>query len=452
MALPESPTVPIPVVAIVGGAVAGSEAAAVCARHGAIAVVFEQGTKPYGKIEDGLPRWHEKLRHQEYAKIDENLSNPRVLFVPKTSIGRDVSFETLVHDLGFSAVLLANGAWRDRPLGIPGVDAYVGKGLAYQNAFVQWFNHYHEPGYEGPGFEVHDRTIVVGGGLASVDVAKIVNLELYARALRKRGIEVDVVQLEIDGIPETLKKYGIAQEELGIHGCTLVYRRRKQDMPLAAVSGSSPEQIAKAENARVKIMERVERKYAVRFEGLASPVAPIVDGDRLVGLRCLRNRVEGRGVEPVAGSEFELRGPMVISSIGSVPYPIPGVPTKGELYDYEDFTTGRIRGVPHLFGLGNVLTGKGNIRDSRENAEEVASFVIEDFLGVADEGEPEGLIPDPALETRESVRRILEAVIAERTVEPETARRILDFVKAWWDAIEYPGSYRRYLESLGSRG
>ena len=61
-------TEPKPVVAIIGGAVAGSEAAAACAARGAIPVVFEQGARPYGKIEDGLPRWHEKLRVKEYKK------------------------------------------------------------------------------------------------------------------------------------------------------------------------------------------------------------------------------------------------------------------------------------------------------------------------------------------------------------------------------------------------
>ncbi len=64
--------------AIIGGAVAGSEAAAACAARGAIPVVFEQGARPYGKIEDGLPRWHEKLRAKEYRKINENLGSDEV--------------------------------------------------------------------------------------------------------------------------------------------------------------------------------------------------------------------------------------------------------------------------------------------------------------------------------------------------------------------------------------
>jgi NADPH-dependent glutamate synthase beta subunit-like oxidoreductase len=45
-------------VAVVGGATAGAEAAGMLAARGVTVVVFEQNPRPYGKIEDGLPRWH----------------------------------------------------------------------------------------------------------------------------------------------------------------------------------------------------------------------------------------------------------------------------------------------------------------------------------------------------------------------------------------------------------
>jgi flavin-dependent dehydrogenase len=54
------------VVAVVGGATAGAEAAGMLAARGITTVVFEQNPRPYGKIEDGLPRWHVKLRKKEY--------------------------------------------------------------------------------------------------------------------------------------------------------------------------------------------------------------------------------------------------------------------------------------------------------------------------------------------------------------------------------------------------
>lgn len=436
----EVPDRATPIVAVIGGAVAGSEAAAFCARHGAIAVVFEQADKPYGKIEDGLPRWHEKLRDQEYEKIDANLSEKNVLFVPRTTVGRDVSLEEL-RSKGFSAVILANGAWRDRAVPIEGIERFVGKGLVYQNAFVQWFNHKHEPDYAGPTFTVAHDAIVLGGGLASIDVAKIINLELYVAALAARGITADVVQMEVLGIPETLAKHGLSPADLGVGHVTLYYRRRKQDMPLAAAAGTEPAQIAKAETARVKIMERVERKYLVRFEGLVSPVAPIEEEGRLVGLRFVRNEATATGVKPIEGSEHDVRAPLVVSSIGSIPVPMPGVPMKGELYDYEDYATGRVRGLRGVFGLGNVLTGKGNIRDSRENAGEIAEQIVSSYLGIGELPRDASLVSAAV----EGARIVAAAALREAPAPVATIEAIEAWVESRWEAIGYPGDYRGHI-------
>lgn len=382
-----SATEPRPVVAIIGGAVAGSEAAVACATRGAIAVVFEQGERPYGKIEDGLPRWHEKLREKEYARIAENLSSQDVIFVPKTQIGTDLSWAELYGELGLSAVVLANGAWRDRPLPVEGSDAFLGRGLVYQNELVYWFNHYEDEGYQGPTFEIPDDAIVIGGGLASIDVVKIINLELYARALRERGIEVGLTELEVKGIPRTLQSHGLTAEELGIRGATLYYRRRKEDMPLASADDPTPEKLAKLQAARVKIVDRVASKYLVRFEPLCRPVGLLTDGGRLTGIRFQRTEVVDGRVRSVEGTEFDAPASLVVSSIGSIPRPIEGIPTKGELYHYADWNTGEVEGLPGVFGLGNVLTGKGNIKDSRSNAIEIVEKVIAAYLGVGDESE-----------------------------------------------------------------
>jgi NADPH-dependent glutamate synthase beta subunit-like oxidoreductase len=436
----EAPERPAHVLAVVGGAVAGSEAAAYAAERGAIVLVLDQGERPYGKIEDGLPRWHEKLREQEYARIDENLSKPGVYFLPRTTVGADVDLETLRGELGLSAVLLANGAWRDRPLPIEGIDRFIDKGLVYQNAFVHWFNHYPEGDYRGPEFPILDRTVVVGGGLASIDVVKIINLELYARALAERGHRVDLVKMELKGIPETVESLGLTVESLGIEGCTLYYRRRKADMPLAAIAGDDPKSQAKAEAARTKIMDRVQRKYLVRFVELASPVAPIVEGERLAGLIFQKNRVVDGRLEPVPGERIEARAPMVVSSIGSIPQAIPGVPTKGELYDYVDWATGELRELPGVFGLGNVLTGKGNIKDSRVSSVEVATHVVSAYLGL----EPER-INAAGESAREQARVVAAAALSRDPVPPDRFPAIERFVKRRWEATDHPGTYAGWM-------
>src|SRR6202011_2368436 len=103
------------------------------------------------------------------------------------------------------------------------------------------------------------------------------------------------------------------------------------------------------------------------------------------GLKVAETQVEGREAEPIAGSEYQLRAPLVISSIGSVPEEIPGVVMKGEYYDFSDKTLPRFVGSDHVFGVGNVVTGQGNIRSSLVHSQEVTTKLIENYVGVGDE-------------------------------------------------------------------
>src|ERR1700731_1713207 len=83
------------VVAVVGAATAGAEIARILAGRGAQVVVIEQNPRPYGKIEDGLPRWHVKQRRDEYEEINRRLDHPNIAFVPGSRLGRDIDFEDL---------------------------------------------------------------------------------------------------------------------------------------------------------------------------------------------------------------------------------------------------------------------------------------------------------------------------------------------------------------------
>jgi NADPH-dependent glutamate synthase beta subunit-like oxidoreductase len=158
------------VVAVIGGAVSGSVATEILAQTGIEVVVLEQNDRPYGKIEDGLPRWHVHQRKKEYERIDERLTRPNVHFVPRTKLGKDVSFAELTKEWGLSAVLLANGAWRDRPLPFPEADELIGRGVEYQNPLIYWFNHKNEKSFEGRRIHIPDGALVFGGGLASIAV------------------------------------------------------------------------------------------------------------------------------------------------------------------------------------------------------------------------------------------------------------------------------------------
>jgi hypothetical protein len=376
------------VVAIFGGACAGSTAADILASHGVEVVVFEQNDRPYGKIEDGLPRWHRDQRRMEYRRIDARLDRPRVHVVPRTRLGEDLQFADVVQ-WGWSAVLLANGAWRDRPLDVPDAERWAGRGLVYQNPFIYWFNHAPEAGYQGPRHEVPPGAICIGGGLASIDVIKVLQLELYGRALRDRDIDVSMYELEHAGIPAICKAHGIADpHQLGVADSWLVYRRRVEDMPLAqAPPGATAEQQAKIEFVRRKLLAKAQEKYLFHVRPQAVPVSLLIEEDHVAGVRFMETALQGGSLVALPDHTFELRSPLVVSAIGSLPEPIPGIVMKGTFYDYADWDTGAYGPVPGVFGVGNVVTGRGNIKASEHHSKDVASWLIEHYLGVHDEDE-----------------------------------------------------------------
>jgi len=445
-----TPAKPSHCVAVIGGAVAGAEMAETLAERGVEVVVFEQNPRPYGKIEDGLPRWHVALRRKEYQSIAAHLARPGVHYVPLTRIGTDIGFRDLVYDWGFTGVVLACGAWRDRPIPVKGADAYLGKGLIYQNPFIIGFNHAGEKDYRGTIYQPEDGALVVGGGLASIDVVKALMIETTRAKLRARGIEVGMVELEVKGIPKILGRHGLEFEALGLEGCTLFYRRRGEDMPLVEIpEDASADREAKVRKARVRLLEKAMEKYRFRFEPLCAPDEPLVENGRLAGLRFRRTRMEGG--RPVSTDEtFERRGPYVISSIGSIPEPIPGIAMKGELFDFKNWDLGRLEGYPTVFATGNVATGKGNIVASRKHAKYVGERVIEAFLGLGEEGHAgEDALADAArVGAREEAEVVAEGITVQPPIRPDALASIRARVEERQRAVGYQGNYARWIERV----
>lgn len=417
-------------VAIFGGAVSGSEAAHQLALRGIPSVVFDMKALPYGKIEDGLPKWHVKLRDKEQGKINEKLSHPLVTFVPKTKLGDDISFEQLV-SMGFSAVLLATGAWRDRPLGIEGIDNYVDKGLIYQNTYFYWYNHKHEPGIDPEKYPMTDGVGIIGGGLASLDVAKVLMFEMVEKALTDRGIDVNLFELD-RSISKVLDKHNLTLEDLGIRGCTIYYRRRIKDMPLYPGNVSTPEEIAKAQAVRTKVLTNYQSKYLFNMEPNHVPVDKIVEGDRLVGLVFKETEIVDGSVKVIEDSTKEVRFPYVISSIGSLPEKIPGIPTSGTTYEICCEVFSRLKGYSNIFALGNAVTGRGNIKESMAHGREIAQNVIEGYLSDA-EGES-----DPSIVGRISdAIQSLEDEIRQHDISADNHGKIMSFVESRHEKLDY---------------
>ena len=430
-------------IAVFGGAVAGSEAAHQLSKRGFRVVVFDQNLLPYGKIEDGLPKWHDKLRDKEEAKINKKIDDPNIRFVPGVQLGRDVDFEDVVKNWGFTAVLLATGAWKDRPLPVPGIDAFINKGLYYQNPFVYWFNHYHEPDYQGPTYEIEDGAAVIGGGLASLDVVKILMIETVQKALKQRSIKTSMFELE-RGIDKVLEKHHLSLGDLDLKGCTLFYRRRAIDMPLSSAPATTPEQLARARVVRQKILDNFLRKYLFKFEPCWSPVDKMIENDRLTGVVFQKNEIVDDKVVPVPGCRQTFKAPLFISSIGSIPEMIRGIPSAGQVFNINEDESCHLEGYENVFALGNAVTGRGNIIESQRHSKAISMEVMDDYLHWQEEDYQDWLRG-----TESGMSNQVTAIvnrIERRDYMPETViRKILCKTEALQQKSGYDGNYPAWV-------
>jgi len=363
------------VVLIIGGAVSGSTAVKKLTDEGIRCVVVEQNRMPYGKIEDGLPRWHEKQRINEYFKIDDIISNELVDFVPLTRIGKDVSFEE-IYNMGWSCIYFANGAWKDRSFPIKEIEDF--DNFYYQNPFVYWFNHYHEPSYNGPKVDIKDDAIVIGGGLASIDVCKITQLELVRQKVESKIENFDIIEMEHKGIPKYLEQYDMKYEDLGINGTTLVYRRNIENMPLTTIpEDATPEMVEKRKLARRKILNNTLDKFLFKVAECTQPIGLSYEDNILNGIEVIENEIIDGKLIAKENSNKILHGNIFISSIGSLPEPIQGIPMDGSTYNIVDEDSGKFDELEKVHGMGNAITGKGNIKASRVSAKTVGDLTID---------------------------------------------------------------------------
>lgn len=367
-------------IAIIGGSVSGSEAASMLAEKGYKVIVFDQNELPYGKLEDGLPMWHASLRDRQEEMIDEKLSHPNVTYLPLVQIGKDVEFKELVSEWGFSAIIFANGAWDDRKLNLKQIHQFEGKNLVYQNPFLYWFNHKHEPGYNGKVYKIENKAVVLGGGLASIDVMKIIMMELVMEGLKKhKGVDVDVFTLEKKGVKEILELHNTTLEEIGVEPGYLVYRRAAEDMPLAQPSDDTPEKIAKARETSKNLIEKYVEKFLFHFVPQAVVEEEIIENGVFEGLKFRKMELEGKNL--VATDEtFEIRTKFVVSSIGSIPKKIDGLPYDGEKLKMNPENEFNVDGFSNVFAIGNAITGKGNIMSSKKHGKEMTAKIISDHL------------------------------------------------------------------------
>jgi NADH-quinone oxidoreductase subunit F len=241
-------------VAIVGGGPAGLSAAYFLARLGYTPTIFEAEQKAGGMLIQTIPAY--RLPRERLAAEIALIESMGVTIKTGQRLGRDFTL-TGLREQGFEAVFLGIGAMKGSTLGIPNDDA---DGVTEALSFLKAAN-------LGLNAKVGKNVAVVGGGNAAIDAART--------ALR-----------------------------MGAENVTIVYRRRRNEMPAW----------------EVEVDEALHE--GVTLETLVAPIEVQLDNGRVTGLVCQRMELGGydksgrRRPVPIKGAMFTIPVDQVVAAIG----------------------------------------------------------------------------------------------------------------------------------------
>jgi formate dehydrogenase beta subunit len=188
----------------------------------------------------------------------EDILSLGVGIVYNTKIGRDIPFKDIIS--AFDAVLIAVGAFKSHEMGV------VGENEDYEGLMTSGIDFLQSIAL-GEKIEVGKKVIIVGGGNTAIDCAR-------------------------------------SSIRLGFDEVIIAYRRSRKEMP--------------AEDFEVE----AALEEGVKFHFLVAPQRVIAEGNKVVGLECLKMQLSEpdesgrRRPTPIAGSEFILECDTIIPAIG----------------------------------------------------------------------------------------------------------------------------------------
>ncbi len=264
-------------VAIIGSGPAGLACASDLAKWGYDVTIFEALHKAGGVLEYGIPEFRlpkEKvLRHE----VDD-VRRLGVKIETNVIVGRTITIDSLLDEMGFRAVFIGTGAGLPKFMGIPGENLCgvfsANEFLTRNNLMCAWREDYLTPIRAGR------KVCVVGGGNVAMDAA---------RTALRLGAEVHIV-----------------------------YRRTEAELP-----------------ARREEVHHAKQEGIV-FDLLTNPVEIVGDEKGWVkSLRCIKMELGEpdasgrRSPVPVPGSEFEVSADTVIMALGTSSNPLITNTTEG---------------------------------------------------------------------------------------------------------------------------
>ena len=299
-------------VAIIGSGPAGLACAADLAKWGYDVTIFEALHKAGGVLEYGIPEF--RLPKEKVLKHEiEDVLKLGVKIETDVIVGRTVTIDSLMDEMGFKAVFIGTGAGLPKFMGIPGENLCgvfsANEFLTRNNLMRAYRDDYLTPIHAGR------KVCVVGGGNVAMDAA---------RTALRLGAEVHIV-----------------------------YRRTEAELP-----------------ARKEEVHHAKQEGIV-FDLLTNPVEILGDEKGWVkSIKCMRMELGEadesgrRSPVPVPGSEFEIDADTVIMALGTSSNPLIAKTTAGLettrrgclVADSEGATT-----RPGVFAGGDAVTGAATV-------------------------------------------------------------------------------------------
>ncbi|MGB5629181.1 MAG: NADPH-dependent glutamate synthase [Woeseiaceae bacterium] len=321
-------------VAIIGSGPAGLVCAGELARLGYPVTIFEALHAPGGVLRYGIPEFRLPKDVLDW-EIDQ-LRKLGVEIQCNVIIGKTITMDQLMGEMGYSAVFIGTGAGLPTFMGIPGENL---NGVYSANEFLTRVNLMHAndfPNADTPVM-VGKRVAVIGAGNTAMDTVRT--------ALR-----------------------------VGAEQGLIVYRRSDKEMT------------ARVEEHQHAIEEGVE------FHWLTNPVEVLGDEQGWVtGLKCVRMQLgepdaSGRARPiPIKGSEFVMPVDNVVLSIGNKPNPLLLQTTKGLESNKWGCLVVRDRSSEtsrdHVFAGGDAVTGAATVILAAGAGKDAAIEIHKDLRG-----------------------------------------------------------------------
>ena len=301
-----------PKVAVVGSGPAGLACASDLAKWGYDVTVFEALHKPGGVLEYGIPEFR-LPKDKVLGREIEDVVRLGVKIETNVIVGRTITIDQIMGELGFKAVFIGTGAGLPKFMGIPGENLCgvfsANEFLTRSNLMKAWREDYMTPIHIG-------RTVcVVGAGNVAMDAA---------RTALRLGSEVHIV-----------------------------YRRTEAEIP------------ARKEEVHHALEE------GIIFDMLTNPVELLSDEKGWVrALKCVKMELGEpdasgrRSPVPVEGSEFEIEADTVIMALGTAPNPLIASTTSGLQTDRRSCLVADDSGatsLPGVFAGGDAVTGAATV-------------------------------------------------------------------------------------------